>query len=53
MGFVIIDENTPSLTEDEKREVREASKRPIVFDDAPELTDEQLKKMKRVANLAV
>ncbi len=54
MDFIIIDENTPPLTEEELQEVKEASKRPYIYDeDAPELTDEQLKKLHRVASPAV
>ncbi|MBQ7918539.1 MAG: BrnA antitoxin family protein [Lachnospiraceae bacterium] len=38
------------LTWKEKKEIKEAAKRPIVFDeDCPELTDEQLEEFQRVA----
>ena len=38
------------LTEEQKQEVREAAKRPIVFDeDCPELTEEQLAEMAAIA----
>ncbi len=37
------------LTEEEREEIRALKGRPIVFDeDCPELTEEQLKKFKRV-----
>ena len=40
------------LTRKEKKEIRAAAKRPIVFDeDCPELTDEQLKEFQRVAQV--
>ena len=38
----------PPLTEDEKRELSEAMKRPINYDDIPPLTDDQLARMHRV-----
>ena len=39
----------PPLTEAEIRELSDAMKRPINYDDIPPLTDEQLARMKRVA----
>ena len=39
----------PPLTEAEKKELSDAMKRPINYDDIPPLTDEQLARMKRVA----
>ena len=38
----------PPLTEAEKKELSDAMKRPINYDDIPPLTDEQLARMKRV-----
>lgn len=43
----IPDGQTP--TEEQKKNIREAAARPIVYDeDCPELTEEQLKKFRRV-----
>lgn len=40
----------PKLTREQKKEIKAAAKRPIVFDeDCPELADEQLKEFRRVA----
>ena len=39
----------PPLTSEQIKELEEAAKRPINYDDIPPLTDEQLARMKRVA----
>ena len=49
MGRVIIKNGKfPPLTEEQKREIEEARKRPINYEDIPPLTDEQLARMQRV-----
>ena len=42
----------PPLSDAEKRELSEAMKRPINYEDIPPLTDEQLARMQRVHNEA-
>ena len=51
MGITRIELGEPrSLTRSEKRELKQAFKRPIVFDDdAPELTEKELKEFAKVA----
>ena len=49
MGRVIIKNGKfPPLTEEQKREIEEARKRLINYEDIPPLTDEQLARMQRV-----
>ena len=38
----------PPLTEEQKKEIRDARNRPINYEDIPPLTEEQLSRMKRV-----
>ncbi len=48
MVTYILHKNQP-LTDEEREEIRALKNRPIVFDeDCPELTEEQLRKFKRV-----
>ncbi len=45
--FVLNEKMT--LTEEQRKKIKEAAKRPVVFDeDCPELTDEQLSELRRV-----
>lgn len=45
--FVLNEKKT--LTEEQRKKIKEAAKRPVVFDeDCPELTDEQLSEFRRV-----
>ena len=45
--FVLNEKKT--LTEEERKKIKEAAKRPVVFDeDCPELMDEQLSEFRRV-----
>ena len=45
--FVLNEKMT--LTEEQRKKIKEAAKRPVVFDeDCPELTDEQLSEFRRV-----
>ena len=45
--FVLNEKKT--LTEEQRKKIKEAAKRPVVFDeDCPELTDEQLSELRRV-----
>lgn len=43
---------TDKLTEEQIKEIKEAAKTPIVFDeDCPELTDEELLKFRRISDI--
>ena len=45
--FVLNEKMT--ITEEQRKKIKEAAKRPVVFDeDCPELTDEQLSELRRV-----
>ncbi len=54
-GIMIVRKNidiTAPLSEEQKKMLSDAAKRPIVFDeDSPELTDEQLRRFVRVSRV--